>query len=1269
MADKKKNKKTAAPSGCSITRAGNKFTLTWKIKAKDTKDGQKRRHIINGKKSSPVAINKKATKTSITTTKYPLKTVTIQIQDNQKEDKKGASNWAGATFKFKKPPSSTCGISLSSDFWNVCNISYGHNGSAFSNSDHIGYIHTERQTRFFKQGTKDTDATKKWKKNDGTSGTDFLTKESGSFSKQEYSLTLSKKDAYVRQFRFRIKGKKGYNRWKTCSHYYSIPYAATIKSAKISDGTGGTGMDCRVQWYSPDDDWHPIDYTVLQYGIAIPGINLACPGDISWTDRPAMKDTKTTKTKKGKTEIVNKKEDGDVFHIDTILDPDYCFFVRVKNIHDNNVSYSKPTRASGLITKLSNPLFRSILPDYTTFRVLINAENTSQVPDSSIAVIFKSTKDGESKEQIIGIIPNGVSETTVQCPNLNELEDFSFGVQAFVGDAGSYILTEDTSVVSNKKYYTRTGSEEDIATIVENPSGNPHEEGYYEQYDDGGYFLSEDVEVNPNSTYYTIIPATPYEYTAVSNPSGNPHELGYFEFIPNVSSDVSYEYEGQTLTYSVYEIPNIKMQSSVIWQGGDVPRPPANVKAVTVRENVALVTWDWAWKSADIAELSWSDHEDAWESTNQPETYRIENTHSGKWSIYGLEAGVTWYIKVRLIKTTEDGENQGPWGSADPLDMSSAPNKPNLDCSRTAVSMTDSFTLSWDYISTDGTDQIKAMLTNVSRQNDGTIVEGEDLNIGITTERSIDLTPSDEVLNWSTGEEHGFVVSVTSESGKISEKSDPVWITVADPIECVVTNTSFKVRYLYTLTDDTEVNENQQYYTLVGTVVASPNINDISTYYELTGGIYDLTTDGIIDEESVYYTVVGTLVNNPQGNPHELNYYIRTEINILDKLPLDIETTVTGGSETGTDATIVIERALPYFVDRPDETTYQGYEGETIFSQSYDSISNVTITQENLVGYLDDTAFYHLTIFVYDDLGQETVTEPILFMVNWEHQATVPNATVEFDPGYSVMKITPYIDPTKYREGDTFDIYRLSIDKPVLIVKGGSYEATPVTDPTGNPHENEYCEKNGDSYYISEDTEVDPEKTYYIVGVGKTYVDPYPTIGRYGGHRVVTVTANGDFISNDEESDMAWIDLDEDDGDIFYSDFSIINYKEGIFQILYNADLSTDWHKDFRETKYLGGHIQGDWNDGVSRTSTINSVMLREEDFVSIQDFRRLAEFTGVCHIRTLDGSNYYADIQVNESIPYDENPLNTYSFKITRVDSDGYDGIELSEWNKLIGG
>ena len=517
----------------------------------------------------------------------------------------------------------------------------------------------------------------------------------------------------------------------------------------------------------------------------------------------------------------------------------------------------------------------------------------------------------------------------------------------------------------------------------------------------------------------------------------------------------------------------------------------------------------------------------------------------------------------------------------------------------------------------------------VTVHDDGTPPTYSDANLvnNIGTLRSVDLIPDN--LNWETGQQYNIALSVLSESQKQSEWSMPVPIAVADPLECSVTSTSFDTKNLYSITTDTEINEAQTYYTLVGTEVQDPVIDDILTYYELADGVYTRTEDGVIDTEKTYYTVVGTVVQDPQEESLS-EYYICVTYNILKQMPITLSASVTGGLENKFYTNVSIERAAPYFVDRPDETTYSGYEGETVYSDIVGNPASITITQNDLAGYLDDSALYYLNVYAFDDLDQVSAAEPILFMVEWEHQAPVPTAVAEFDPEYSVVKITPSIDPEKYEEGDTFDIYRLSIDKPVLIVKGGTYDSN---------------------------------------GVGQTYVDPYPTIGESGGHRVVTVTANGDFIANDEETDMAWVDLDADDGDIFRHDFSIINSGEGRFEILYNADLSTNWQKDFKETKYLGGHIQGDWNAGIHRDSTINSVVLRNDDIETETAFRRLAEYPGICHVRTLDGSNYYADVQVNESIPYDDTPTTSYSFKITRVDSEGYDGIELSEWNKLISG
>ena len=50
------------------------------------------------------------------------------------------------------------------------------------------------------------------------------------------------------------------------------------------------------------------------------------------------------------------------------------------------------------------------------------------------------------------------------------------------GSTDTYVLTTDTEVASGKTYYTRTGSEEPYTyTPVENPTGNPSQQGWYEK--------------------------------------------------------------------------------------------------------------------------------------------------------------------------------------------------------------------------------------------------------------------------------------------------------------------------------------------------------------------------------------------------------------------------------------------------------------------------------------------------------------------------------------------------------------------------------------------------------------------------------------------------------------------------------------------------------------------------------------------------------------------------------------------------------------------
>ena len=392
---------------------------------------------------------------------------------------------------------------------------------------------------------------------------------------------------------------------------------------------------------------------------------------------------------------------------------------------------------------------------------------------------------------------------------------------------------------------------------------------------------------------------------------------------------------------------------------------------------------------------------------------------------------------------------------------------------------------------------------------------------------------------WSTGNTYLLCARVTSRSGKQSVWSDPVAITVAEPLVAAITNTSLETM--------------------------------------------SVTTD---EEQELTKTVLA-----------------------LTEMPLSV--TVTGAGIGGI-TTLVIERAADYFADRPDETEFHGYEDETVVLEAMGGEGTFTITKDMLIGHLDDGAAYRIRALVQDDLGQsDEATQD--FEVHWDHQAIMPEAEALIRE--SVMLITP-VAPTGTLTGDVCDIYRLSADRPVLIVEDAEF--------------------------------------------GQTYVDPYPAIGDAGGHRIVFKTANGDYITEDDT--FAWTDLQDE----FDAKYSIIDFAGEQIRLMFGLTFSNSWAKDFKETSYLGGAVQGDWNRAVGRTSSMSAVSVPTRDDNTIEAIRRLAAYPGICHVRTPDGSSFDADIQVSESRSFQtEGRRVDFTFNITRIDPQGLDGITLDLWEE----
>ena len=383
--------------------------------------------------------------------------------------------------------------------------------------------------------------------------------------------------------------------------------------------------------------------------------------------------------------------------------------------------------------------------------------------------------------------------------------------------------------------------------------------------------------------------------------------------------------------------------------------------------------------------------------------------------------------------------------------------------------------------------------------------------------------------------------------------------------------------------------------------------------YELeTPQTYQLTPQQV-------YTLVGT--NNVWSDSGQVEVRIAEsmrDVDTLTRMPLSIK--VAGAGDGGI-TTVVVERAEDYLMVRPDETNFNGNKGEMVLQTSPPlvGINQVSFNTDDLIGPMDDGAVYNIVATVQDGLGQkDSVTLP--FEVHWEHQAEEPSAEIVIDEENLIAYIKP-IAPANADPEDVADIYRLSADKPELIVEGAIF--------------------------------------------GETYVDPYPALGDMGGHRIVTRTKNGDYIT--EGNQIAMIDSPElgvnpiENEDLL----NVIDFEGRQIRFYWETDYSNTWAKDFQETTYLGGSIEGDWNPAVSRSGTLSSKAITVLDQEMLKDVRRLADYPGICHVRTADGSSYAADVQVSEDYADDEKGMVTnYSLSITKVGSQGFDGMTKEQWD-----
>lgn len=664
-----------------------------------------------------------------------------------------------------------------------------------------------------------------------------------------------------------------------------------------------------------------------------------------------------------------------------------------------------------------------------------------------------------------------------------------------------------------------------------------------------------------------------------------------------------------TLTY--YEIDNVMMSSGKKWQTNIVPLPPSDIVLSRAKEGTIRVSFSWTWSAANIAEISWSDDPDAWESTNEPSSYSIDRAnYDGKWNITGLGAG-TWYVKVRLIKSTDDSVLYGTYSDRYSFDLSSAPDTPNLYLTPKVLAQDALVTATWLYSSTDGTAQASAQLAEAfkvyQKTQDSSIIAGKvyyTLNNGVYTAVSSPVAADLSNYYEDTGDWTYTELDKAMTSGGTSIQFSPATYGWAEG----------STHYVSIRVQSASGHQSKDW--------SNPVKIDVATLPTITvTGIAQSNTDALKE------------VTIPIGEDDE-----RTDLSLV-KLPLEF--TVTGAGVGGY-TTAAITRAEGFELDRPDDSTLQGFEGETIIERTIQNGSNLSVLFSfNLedfkasLGHLDDEASYRLTITVTDTYGQVVSTnlaeitnrDNDLFYVHWDHQGVMPTATVVYDTVNKIGKITVPQPLSGYISGDYCEIYRLSADRPQKIVENGVF--------------------------------------------GTTYVDPYPTYGIFSGYRVVYLTKYGDY--RDDEGNLTWTDYGPMEADAenqigYLDEFAIrLDFDDQSIVLPGNVSLSNSWNKDFQLTRYLGGSMEGDWNPGIERTGSYKATVPIEHDPALMYSMRLLGDYPGVVHVRAPDGSNFYANVNLTDDREAKwVTRLSQVTLNITKVDAVELDGMTLEEWEEV---
>lgn len=348
--------------------------------------------------------------------KKVLNYVTVQVKTRNTKGNCGSKLIAKATRNFKTPRAP----SLSAFTFNENNGEVSITITTDAGTDYQERYDTRYKMTVYRSKT-------------GKTVTPYNTKSTSTSITLTYDCSdyqqLEKEDYIMIYVEAHARGYAGPSKIVSKTFYVSYPKAATLSAPTV---TGSESFDkCTVPTKTNHTTEHPVDFIKLEYLANCTYMTAAAiPGDASWTDAQIQDDAQCSALAMGVANL--------------IPDAGKYSWLRAKSYHaSENVLYT-----------------------YSNYVRVVGLETPAPTAEDDDITIISATAgaDGESAIVVLGWNADGTDDSTGTELTWSDEEDMWKSTKSPSkynfewSDGAIYELTEDTSIDTSKTYYTRTGS-------------------------------------------------------------------------------------------------------------------------------------------------------------------------------------------------------------------------------------------------------------------------------------------------------------------------------------------------------------------------------------------------------------------------------------------------------------------------------------------------------------------------------------------------------------------------------------------------------------------------------------------------------------------------------------------------------------------------------------------------------------------------------------------------------------------------------------------